>query len=177
MWRIYIYIYIYILNIHVATSFPFLNLSADSTSKAQGDGTHSPLQLRLRWVKSASRHVSKPKLSLEITWWYSRCAWRCEFANAIHHQHGAIVDSVPPGVNDFMHIWTRDKQRYCCYKRMIGCHTKAGTTFQSRTCYTWSSLSMKYILWWQKHYDGVGHGWHGSTWEHMGTHGIVACYA
>ena len=137
--------------IGIATSFPFLSLSADATSKAQGDGTHSPLQLRLRWVKSASRQVSDPELSFERkTWWQGLCAWRCDFANAIHYQHGAIADSAAPGVNDFMHIWTRDKQRYCCYKRMIGCHTKAETPLRSWTCHSWSRWSMKYIQWWQK---------------------------
>ena len=70
-------------HIGIATSFPFLSLSADATSKAQGDGTHSPLQLRLRWVKSASRQVSDPEISFERkTWWQGLCAWRCDFANA-----------------------------------------------------------------------------------------------
>ena len=35
-----------------------------------------------------------------------------------------------------MHVWTRDKQRYCCYKQMIGCHTKV----------RWSPLKLKSIL-------------------------------
>lgn len=29
------------------------------------------------------------------------------------------------GVDDWKHIWSTRQQRYCCYLRQIGCHTKA----------------------------------------------------
>ena len=37
------------------------------------------------------------------------------------HTHAFNCDS---SLSDYMHTWTPKKQRYCCYLRQIGCHTK-----------------------------------------------------
>lgn len=31
-----------------------------------------------------------------------------------------------PGLSDYQRMWTKEKQRYCCYLRNMACHVKVG---------------------------------------------------
>ena len=37
-----------------------------------------------------------------------------------------------PGLSDFVHTWTREKKRYCCYLRNVACHVKVPNCLTDR---------------------------------------------